>query len=148
MPEDASAYGVIKELADQGHNVIFTTSEIYMKPTLRCAMEYPQIRFFNCSEQRPYVHLTNYFGRTYEPRYLSGLIAGAMTESNIIGYTATHPTSEVISSINAFALGAKMVNPKAVIKVAWTHSWNSPVKSLDVSDRLVEEGADLVTNKT
>lgn len=147
VPETADAYYSIKELADQGYDVIFTTSEIFMKPTLRCAMEYPDIKFFNCSEQRPYVHLTNYFGRTYEPRFLSGLIAGAMTQSNIIGYTATSPTSEVISSINAFALGAKMVNPYAQIKVAWTRAWNSPIQSLDVAERLVETGADLVTNK-
>ncbi|WP_432666915.1 BMP family ABC transporter substrate-binding protein [Wukongibacter baidiensis] len=147
VPEDASAYDSIKILAEQGYDVIFTTSEIYANATLRCALEYPNIRFFNCSENRPYMHLSNYFGRTYEPRFLIGLIAGSLTKSNIIGYTATHPTPEVISCINAFALGCKMVNPYSKVKVAWTHEWNNPEKTTLISEKLVDASADIVSNK-
>jgi basic membrane protein A len=147
VPENEEAYYSIKKFADDGYDVIFTTSPIYMNATLRCALEYPNIKFFNCSENRPYMHLSNYFGRTYEPRFLTGIIAGAMTKSNIIGYTATSPNPEVISSINAFTLGARMVNPYVVVKIAWTNEWNSPVKSTHVSERLIEQGADIVCNK-
>jgi hypothetical protein len=126
IPENDDAYFSIKKLADEGYDIIFTTSPVFMNATLKCALEYPQIKFFNCSENRPYMHLSNYFGRTYETRFLTGIIAGSMTRSNILGYTATSPAPEVISSINAFALGAKLVNPYAQVKVAWTHEWNSP----------------------
>lgn len=147
VPEDASAYNRIKELAEDNYDVIFTTSEIFRSATIRCALEHPNIKFFNCSENRPYLHVSNYFGRTYEPRFLIGLIAGSLTNSNIIGYTASHPTPELISCINSFALGCKMVNPYSKVKVAWTHEWNNPKKTTLISEKLISEGADIVSNK-
>lgn len=147
VPEDKSAFAVIEAFAIKGYDIVFTTSEIYRRATLRCALEHPEIKFFNCSGNRPYVHMTNYFGRTYEPRFLTGIIAGAMTKTNIIGYTATEPNSEVISCINAFAMGIKMVNPNAKLLVVWTGEWNNPKVSTDLSEKLIERGADIVSNK-
>ena len=147
VPEDKSAYSAIEEFAGEGYDVIFTTSEIYRRATLRVALEHPEIKFFNCSGNRPFVHMTNYFGRTYEPRFLTGIIAGAMTDSNIIGYTATDPNPEVISCINAFAIGVKMVNPKARVLVVWTGEWNNPAVTTDLSERLIDMGADIISNK-
>lgn len=148
VPEDTDgAYFYIKKLAEKGNNVIFTTSPVFRKATLKCSIEYPQIRFFNCSDDTPYKHMSCYFGRTYEPRFLTGLIAGAMSKTNIIGYSATSPTCEVIGSINAFALGAKIVNPYSKIKVAWTREWNSHVKFSDVESKLLNEGCDIISNR-
>jgi basic membrane lipoprotein Med (substrate-binding protein (PBP1-ABC) superfamily) len=148
VPENQDAYKVFKILAQEGHDIIFTTSPIYLNSTLKCALEFPQVKFFNCSEAHPYKHVSNYYGRTYEPRFLTGIIAGSMTKNNIIGYVATSPTPEVISSINAFALGAKLVNPYAVIKVAWTNEWNSRLKFTDAGSRLIKEGTDIICNRT
>lgn len=148
IPESIDAYKEIKALALDGNDIIFTTSPIYLNATLKCALEFPHIRFFNCSEAHPYKHVSNYYGRTYEPRFLTGIIAGAMTRDNILGYVATSPTPEVISSINAFALGAKMVNPYAIVKVAWTKEWNSRVKFTDAGGKLIREGADIICNRT
>lgn len=147
VPEDEKAYESIEKLVKEGYDVIFTTSPIFMKPTLQCALLYPEVKFFNCSENQPYKHLSNYFGRTYEPRFLTGIIAGSMTETNIIGYAATSPTPEVISCINAFALGAKMVNPRAKIAVSWTNEWNSHIKFTDADEKLIEKGADIICNR-
>jgi basic membrane protein A and related proteins len=148
VPENNDAYKLFKILAQAGNDIIFTTSPIYLNSTLKCALEFPQVKFFNCSEAHPYKHVSNYYGRTYEPRFLTGIIAGSMTKNNIIGYVATSPTPEVVSSINAFALGAKMVNPYATIKVAWTNEWNSRVKFTDAGGRLIKEGADIICNRT
>jgi len=148
VPEDDSAYEVIKQFAEEGeYDVIFTTSEVFRRATVRCAIELPKIRFFNCSGNRPYVHMANYFGRTYEPRFLTGVIAGAMTKTGIIGYTATNPNPEVYSAINAFTLGAQMVNPKAKVLVAYTGEWNNPMKSTNISECLIKRGADIISNK-
>lgn len=147
VPENETAYDSIKALAEEGFNVIFTTSPIFRTATLRCALEYPQIKFFNCSDDRPYEHMSCYFGRTYEPRFLTGLIAGAMTKTNIIGYSATSPTSEVIASINSFALGAKIVNPYSKVKVSWTREWNSHIKFTNVDAQLLSEGCDIISNR-
>jgi basic membrane protein A and related proteins len=147
VPEDGDAYKVLKGIAKKGYNVIFTTSPIFAKATLRCAMNYPKTRFFNCSEYQPYVHVGNYFGRTYEPRFLTGLIAGSMTKTGILGYVATSPAPEAISSINAFAQGAKLVNPYAKIMVSWTNAWNSAVKANNAAEKLVKCGADIISNQ-
>lgn len=148
VPESSESYKELKKLAAEGNDIIFTTSPVYLNSTLKCAIEYPNIKFFNCSEAHPYLHVSNYYGRTYEPRFLTGIIAGAMSKSNIIGYVATSPTPEVISSINAFALGVKMVNPYAVVKIAWTNEWNSRLKFNDAGSKLIKLGADLICNRT
>jgi basic membrane protein A and related proteins len=148
VPENKDAYKVFRKLAEEGNDIIFTTSPIYLNSTLKCALEFPNVKFFNCSEAHPYKHVSNYYGRTYEPRFLTGIIAGSMTKSDIIGYVATSPTPEVISSINAFALGARMVNPYAVVKVAWTNEWNSRIKFTDAGTKLIKEGADIICNRT
>lgn len=148
VPEDESAYEQIKALAETGIDVVFTTSPVFLNVTLKCAIEYPNIKFFNCSEYSAYTHVSNYYGRTYEPRFLTGIIAGSMTQADIVGYVATSPTSEVISSINAFALGAKLVNPNVKIKVSWTNEWNSRTKFLDAGAKLISAGADIISNRT
>ncbi len=147
IPEDDSAYEAIKEIALNGFDVIFTTSEIYVKQTLKCALEHPDILFFNCSGNKPYLHLSNYFGRTYEPRFLSGMIAGSLTETDCVGYIATEPSAEVIAGINAFALGAQMVNPRTKVLVGWTDTWNNKELASIKGKLLIERGADIVNNK-
>jgi len=147
VPEDKSAYEIIYEFSKEHFDVVFTTSEVFRRATVRCALELPDTKFFNCSGNRPYVHMANYFGRTYEPRFLTGIIAGSLTQTNIVGYTATAPNPEVISCINAFALGIKMTNPKAKLKVVWTGEWNNPKVSTDLSEKLIEKNADIISNK-
>lgn len=147
VPENSDAYDYIKALAEDKNDVIFTTSPVFRDTTLQCALEYPQINFFNCSEHEPYKHLSNYYGRTYEPRFLTGIIAGAMTKTNLLGYAATSPTPEVVSCINAFALGAKMVNPEAKVLVVWTKEWNSHNKFTDADAKLIALGTDIISNR-
>ena len=147
VPENGKAFPQIQALAEDGNDIIFTTSPVFKRDTLRCALKYPNIKFFNCSEYRPYKHMSNYYGRTYEPRFLTGIIAGSLTKTNILGYAATSPTHEVISCINAFAIGAKMVNPYAKVKVTWTKEWNSHDKFKDADKKLIEMGADIISNR-
>ena len=80
----------------------------------------------------------------YEPRYLSGIVAGEMTKTNIIGYVAAFPIPEVIRGINAFTLGARSVNPKAEVKVVWTQTWFDPGVERDAADSLLDVHADVL----
>lgn len=148
VPENSDAFFPINEFAKHDYDVVFTTSEVFRRATLKCAIENPKTMFFNCSGSKPYVHMSNYFGRTYEARFLTGIIAGAMTQSNIVGYTATEPNPEVLSSINAFTIGMKMVNPNARLLVMWTGEWNNPKVTTDLSEVMIDMGADVISNKT
>jgi len=85
-----------------------------------------------------------YFGRMYQPRYLSGIVAGMKTESNTIGYVAAFPIPEVIRGINAFTLGVRSVNPDAKVKVVWTSTWYDPAAEKEAAKSLLEQGADVI----
>ncbi|MDF2594525.1 MAG: family transporter substrate-binding protein [Clostridia bacterium] len=147
IPESEKAYDTFKELAQTGFDLIFTTSPTFVAPALKAAMEYPSVKFFNCAGTHSYKSLTLYFGRIHEPRYLLGMIAGAMTQTNILGYVAPYPISEVVSSINAFTLGARAVNPYVKVKAMWTYRWDNPQGGKDVAKKLQAEGADIISNE-
>ncbi len=144
VPENMKAYEVFKQLAESGNDIIITTSPSYLKPSLKVALEYPDVRFLNCSGSHSYKHVITYFGRTHEVRFLLGLIAGTMTKTDIIGYIATYHTPEIIAGVNAFALGVKSVNPWARIKVRWTEKWDHVVRSKMLARELSREGADII----
>jgi len=145
VPEGPDAARIIRQYAQQGYNMIFTTSFGYMDPTLEVAQEFPDVYFEHCSGYKTADNMSTYFGRMYQPRYLSGMIAGANTESNIIGYVAAFPIPEVLRGINAFALGVQAVNPDAEVRVVWSNTWYDPVKEREAAVALLDAGADLIT---
>ncbi|HCZ05979.1 MAG: basic rane protein [Thermotogota bacterium] len=145
VPEGAESERVIRSLAAQGYDVIFTTSFGYMDATLNVAKQFPKTKFLHCSGYKTYTNMSAYFGRMYEPRYLSGLIAGVMTKSNKIGYVAAHPIPEVIRGINAFALGVKAVNPEAKVYVVWSNTWYDPATEKEAAISLLNAGCDVIT---
>lgn len=147
VPESAEAYNILERLAKEKYDIIFTTSPTFVAPALKAAMQYPDVKFFNCAGTHSYKSLTLYFGRIHEPRYLLGMIAGAMTKTNIIGYVAPYPISEVISSINAFTLGVRAVNPYATVKAMWTYRWDNPEQGKDIAKHLMEAGVDIISNE-
>ncbi len=135
---------VIREYAEQGYDVIFTTSFGFMDATITVAKDYPDTIFMHCSGYKTAKNVGTYFGRMYQARYLTGIVAGAMTKSNKIGYVAAVPIPEVIRGINAFALGVKKVNPDAKVYVVWTGTWYDPAKEKEAALSLISEGCDVI----
>jgi basic membrane protein A len=144
VPEGPDATRVIRQYAQEGWDVIFTTSFGYMDPTVEVAKEFPDVLFKHCSGYKTAENMATYFGRIYQARYLSGIVAGEMTDSNIIGYVAAFPIPEVIRGINAFTLGVRSVNSDAEIHVVWTNTWYDPVKEREAAEALLDEGADTI----
>jgi len=145
VPEGPDAKRVVRQYAQEGWDVIFTTSFGYMDPTLEVAEEFPNVLFEHCSGYKTRENMATYFGRMYQPRYLSGIVAGEMTDSNVIGYAAAFPIPEVIRGINAFTLGVRSVNSDAEVRVVWTNTWYDPVKEREAAEALLDEGADIIT---
>ena len=145
VPEGADSERVISQLASQGNKVIFTTSFGYMDPTLNVAKKFPEVVFMHASGFKADKNMGNYFGRIYEARYLTGMVAGKETQSNVIGYVAAFPIPEVVRGINAFTLGVKAVNPNAKVKVIWTNTWYDPAKEKQAALSLIDAGADIIT---
>ncbi|TCK59860.1 BMP family ABC transporter substrate-binding protein [Seleniivibrio woodruffii] len=145
VPEGAESTRIITSLAQKGYNLIFTTSFGYMDPTIEVAAKFPDVVFMHCSGYKTAANVGTYFGRIEQARYLSGIVAGKMTKSNVLGYVAAFPIPEVIRGINAFTMGARSVNPKAVVKVVWTQTWFDPAKERDAAESLLDVKADVIT---
>lgn len=144
VPEGPDAERVIRDYAQKGYNVIFTTSFGYMDPTITVAEEFPDMYFEHCSGYKTAPNSATYFGRMYQPRFLSGLVAGAATETNKIGYVAAFPIPEVIRGINAFTLGVRAANPEATVHVVWTNTWFGPPQEKEAAEALLAEGCDVI----
>ena len=144
VPEAPESEDRMRELIDQGCNVIVATSFGYMDYVEKISAEFPEVKFFHCSGFKSTDNMANYFGRMYEARYLSGIVAGKKTESNKIGYVAAFPIPEVIRGINAFALGVQSVNPDATVEVVWTSTWYDPAKEKEAAVALLDKGVDII----
>lgn len=137
----------LQECVDEGCNIIFTTSWGYMDATEKMAEEYPDIYFCHGTGYKSNgKNFTNYFGRIYQARYLSGIVAGMNTKSNKIGYVAAQgiDNSEVTGGIDAFAIGVASVNPDAKIYVKVTNSWYDPKGEEAASRELLSKGCDVM----
>jgi basic membrane protein A len=148
VPEGPDAARVIRDLAKQGNDIIFTTSFGYMDPTLKVAKEFPEIKFEHITGYKRSPNMATGNIRFYEGRYVQGVVAGLMTKSNKIGYIASFPIPEVIQGINAFGLGLRSVNKDAEVSVIWVNSWYDPVKEADAAKVHIAEGADILAQHT
>ncbi|MDA0801430.1 MAG: BMP family ABC transporter substrate-binding protein [Proteobacteria bacterium] len=148
VPEGPDSARVIRELAKQGNDIIFTTSFGYMDHTIKVAKEFPNVKFEHITGYKRSPNVATGNIRFYEGRYVQGVVAGLMTKSNKIGYLASFPIPEVIQGINAFGIGLRSVNPKAEVSVIWVNSWYDPVKEADAAKVHIAEGADILAQHT
>ena len=137
----------IRELIAQGANIIIATSWGYMDICEKLAKEHPSVIFAHASGNKYNdTNFTNFFGRVYQARYLSGIVAGTQTKTNKIGYVAAwgKDNSEVTGGLNAFAMGVEKVNPQARIYVRVTNSWFDPMGEAAAARALITEGCDII----
>ncbi len=155
IPAEASE-AAMRDLIDQGCDLIFATSASYGEAAKALAGEFPEIQFCaaccdNADEEPVYANYHTFMGRIAEGRYVSGLVAGMklkelMEEGTVaagearLGYVGAFPTPEVISGFTAFFLGVKSVAPEAVMTVRYTGTWNSYGLELAAANRLLDEG--------
>jgi basic membrane protein A len=146
VAEGPDSERVMRDLARQGHNLIFATSFGYLESTLRVAADFPAVRFEHAGGYKTAPNVNTYNARYYEGRYLAGMLAAASSRSGVAGYVAGFPVPEVVQGINAFALGMRAVDPKAVVKVVWLNTWFDPAREAEAALSLVNQGADVLTH--
>lgn len=112
-------YEELKKITEDGYNVLFTTTPELVEASLRLAVERQDIDILNCSINLPHKYVRTYYSRMYEAKFIMGAIAAALSENNDIGYIADYPIYGMIANINAFAIGAKMINPKSKVFLEW-----------------------------
>ena len=139
---EKAAEAMIKCAVEDGSTLIFTTSPVLTHASIKAAMEYPDVKILNCSLLASHGFIRTYSARMYEAKFLIGAIAGAMAENSRIGYMADYPIYGTVSNVNAFALGAKMVNPRAKVYVEWTAK-----KNVDIYEHFREQGVSYVSGR-
>ena len=145
--DPAATETAIRECIEEGCNIIFGTSWGYMDKMESLAEEYPDVYFCHGTGYKNNgKNLNNYFGRIYQARYLTGIVAGMKTESNLIGYVSAmgSENSECTGGIDAFAMGVYSVNPDAKVYVKVTNSWYSPTEETNAAKALLSEGCDVI----
>lgn len=138
--QDAAREAISQAVAD-GAQVVFTTAPLLRRATLKAAVEYPKVQFLNCSVDQPYSSVRSYYGRVYEAKFITGAIAGAMAQDDRIGFIASYPIFGIPASINAFALGALLTNPRAQIELKWTCLEGNP------REELFADGVRVISNR-
>ena len=148
VPEGPDAERVIRDLAQQGHKLIFTPSFGYMEPTLKVAKDFPDVKFESVTGYKTTANVATVNARYYEGRYLAGIAAARMSKTQVAGYVAGFPIPEVLQGINAFALGMRSVNPRAEVKVIWLNAWFDPPRERDAAMTLFNQNADVLAFHT
>jgi basic membrane protein A len=146
VPEGADAERVMRDLAAQGCGLVFATSFGYLEPGLRAAADFPAVRFEQAGGYRTAPNFNTYNARFYEARWLAGWLTGKTSRTGIAGYVAGFPVPEVVQGINAFALGLRAANPKAVVRVLWLNTWFDPPREREAALTLIGGGADVLAN--
>lgn len=139
-PQDAAA--VIDSLARDGYHVIFTASPVLLDACIKQSVAHPETKILNCSLLASYHNVRSYYLRIYEAKFILGAIAGIMSDNNLIGYIADYPIYGVPASINAFALGAQMTNPRAKVYLKW-----SSLPGTNPEEELAQDGVHIISNR-
>ena len=117
---DGDADQVIRQAADEGSTVIFTTSPRLLPASLRAAVENPKLTILNCALNMSHRYIRTYYARMYEPKFIAGVIAGALAGGEDVGYVCDYPIYGQVAGINAFALGVQSVSPQSEVRLEWS----------------------------
>lgn len=139
---------VVQDFEDRGYNTVVTASADYISGTQQAADDHPDMYFLVCGGQVSQTNLTSYFGRIYQPIYLSGFLAGSLSETDRVGIVAAKPLPEFVRHINAFTLGARAANPRVVVDVRWIDAFFDPVLEEQYTNELLDLGADVILTQT
>lgn len=136
----------VERAVASGCNMIFTTGPQMADQSVRSAIQHPEVRFYNCSIKMSYSSIYTYYGRMYEAKFLLGAIAAAMTKSDRLGYVADYPIYGTLANINAFAMGARMINPYVKVCLEWSRTRESnPALRLKEAGITYISGEEMIT---
>lgn len=124
-----------------GARLIFATTPPMIDACRKIAAKYKNVKVLNCALSQPYHGVRSYYSRIYECKFVAGAVAGAMADNNLVGYVANYPIFGTPASINAFALGARLANPRVRVKLVWSCTAGDPIAELRQS------GVSVISNR-
>lgn len=148
VPEGPDAERVLRDMAGQGKKLVFATSFGFQEYVQKAAADLPDVKFEHATGYKRGDNVAVYDSKTFEGAYLAGIVAGAMSKTNVVGVVASVPIPEVVRNINSFVLGAQSVNPAITGKVVWVNEWFSPPKEAEAANSLINGGVDVMYQNT
>jgi len=148
VKEDASAVPILKDLAQHGNQLIFTTSYGYMDQTMEVAKQFPKVMFEHCTGYKHADNVGTYNSRFHQGRAVEGTLAGHLSKSGVIGYLGSYKVPEVVLGVNSFTLSAQAVNPNIKTKLVMIDSWFDPAKEAAAVSTLINLGCDVIAQHT
>jgi len=145
VPESAEAERVIETMIQQGAKLIFPTSFGHMDPALNVANRHPDVFFYHPGGYKVSKNFGNFFGKSQVAWWPMGIAAGRMTKTGKIGFVIGMPIGYTLGNVNAFALAARSINPKAEVRVVVTGSWSDKAKEAAAANALLDQGCDILT---
>ena len=144
VPETAEAERIMEGMIQQGAKLIFATSFGHQESAFNLAKKHPDVVFEHAGGWMQAANFGNFFGATQAAWYPMGVAAGLMTKSHTLGFVVGVPIGYAIGNVNAFALGARSVNPNAHVRVVVIGSWSDKAKEAAATNALIDQGADVV----
>ena len=138
VPTDSTSQTIMEKAIQKGAKVVIANSYGFGEHELAVARNHPETKFLHATGLQTATNLSTYFGRMYQLRYLSGIVAGSKTKTNEIGYVAALNIPEVTRGANAFALGVQKINPNAKVYISWTGSWTDESMAADATRELLD----------
>lgn len=138
---DQNYLSAMEGAVEDGAQLLFATTPAMISACRNLAARHSDVKILNCSLSQPYKGVRTYYSRIHECKYVTGAIAGAMAENDVIGYVANYPIFSVPASINAFALGVRLTNPRARIRLVWSCTPGDPLREL------TEGGVTVISNR-
>jgi len=136
---------VMREYAENGYQLIMGDSFGAERIARRVARDYPDTAFVFGSGIGPAEPNFGVFDNwIHEPAYLSGLIAGKMTKSNVVGAVGGMAIPEINRLMNAYCAGAKEVNDQVRCKFSFIGSFFDPPKAKEAAIAQIEAGVDVI----
>lgn len=133
---------ILEKAVAEGCNIIFTTTPAFAADSVKAAIAHPDVKILNCSLNTSHRYIRTYYTRMHEAKFLMGAIAGAMAENDRLFYLADYPMFGTIANINAFAIGAKMTNPRAKVYLDWYAK-----KGIDIAEQIRKVDPSCISGK-
>ena len=130
LAENRDYEKAMETAVEQDAKIIFATTPPMIDACRKIAAKYKNVKVLNCGLSQPYPGVRSYYSRIYECKFVAGAVAGAMADNNLVGYVANYPIFGTPASINAFALGARMANPRVRVKLVWSCTGGDPIAEL------------------
>lgn len=145
LNDSTEALAAMEKAIADGCSILFATTPEFLTASLKAAVKYPKIKILNCSLNVTHPSIRTYYGRMFEAKFLNGVLAGILTDTDKIGYIADYPIGGMTANINAFAIGAKSVNPDAKILLEWSTAKEN--EGVNLTEKLYSRGATLISHQ-